>query len=192
MDPSIPLDSILNEPLNNCPDKESDINKLMLEVDYLKRQLDIETRAHYDAENAISALHSKFRKIQGESSLSSSDIYKLKFEASEERVKSLEDKLKTMPLRDRTNLPVGDIIKNRDSISKYEEEIRYYKLENYKLQEILNESNGKLSQLTLDFKQSKSKEALLSEQLDRLQKDLESTERQKELLSSHKTAETAI
>ncbi|KAF4003457.1 Myosin head (motor domain) family protein [Saccharomyces cerevisiae] len=184
MDPSIPLDSILNEPLNNCPDKESDINKLMLEIDYLKRQLDIETRAHYDAENAISALHSKFRKIQGESSLSSSDIYKLKFEASEERVKSLEDKLKTMPLRDRTNLPVGDIIKNRDSISKYEEEIRYYKLENYKLQEILNESNGKLSQLTLDFRQSKSKEALLSEQLDRLQKDLESTERQKELLSS--------
>ncbi|CAI4991498.1 CGH_1_HP_G0067070.mRNA.1.CDS.1 [Saccharomyces cerevisiae] len=184
MDPSIPLDSILNEPLNNCPDKESDINKLMLEVDYLKRQLDIETRAHYDAENAISALHSKFRKIQGESSLSSSDIYKLKFEASEERVKSLEDKLKTMPLRDRTNLPVGDIIKNRDSISKYEEEIRYYKLENYKLQEILNESNGKLSQLTLDLRQSKSKEALLSEQLDRLQKDLESTERQKELLSS--------
>ncbi|AJU21351.1 Myo1p [Saccharomyces cerevisiae YJM1444] len=184
MDPSIPLDSILNEPLNNCPDKESDINKLMLEIDYLKRQLDIETRAHYDAENAISALHSKFRKIQGESSLSSSDIYKLKFEASEERVKSLEDKLKTMPLRDRTNLPVGDIIKNRDSISKYEEEIRYYKLENYKLQEILNESNGKLSQLTLDFRQSKSKEALLSEQLDRIQKDLESTERQKELLSS--------
>lgn len=41
-----------------------------------------------------------------------------------------------------------------------------------------------MSQLTLDFRQSKSKEALLSEQLDRLQKDLESTERQKELLSS--------
>nr|CAA37894.1 myosin heavy chain type II [Saccharomyces cerevisiae]prf//1806328A myosin II:SUBUNIT=heavy chain [Saccharomyces cerevisiae] len=161
MDPSIPLDSILNEPLDNCLTKSLILTNGNASVDYLKRQLDIETRAHYDAENAISALHSKFRKIQGESSLSSSDIYKLKFEASEERVKSLEDKLKTMPLRDRTNLPVGHIIKNRDSISKYEEEIRYYKLENYKLQEILNESNGKLSQLTLDLRQSKSKEALL-------------------------------
>lgn len=39
MDPSIPLDSILNEPLNNCPDKESDINKLMLEIDYLKKTI---------------------------------------------------------------------------------------------------------------------------------------------------------
>ena len=184
IDPSIQLNTILDEQSNNSSSKESDINKLMLEVEYLKRQLDIETKAHYDAENAISALHSKFRKIQAEGSMSSSEIYKLKFEASEERVKSLEDKLKTMPLRDRTNLPVGDIIKNRDSISKYEEEIRYYKLENYKLQEILNESNGKMSQLTLDLRQSKSKDALLSEQLERLQKDLESTERQKELLSS--------
>ncbi|CAI1718864.1 hypothetical protein SEUBUCD646_0O01910 [Saccharomyces eubayanus] len=183
MDPNIQLDSLLEEPLNRST-SESDINKLMSEVEYLKRQLDIEARAHYDAENVITALHDKFRKIQGEGSLSSSDIYKLKFEASEERVKSLEDKLKTMPLRDRTNLPVGDIIKNRDSISKYEEEIRYYKLENYKLQEILNESNGKLSKLTHELRQSNSKEALLSEQLARLQKDLESTERQKELLSS--------
>ncbi|CAI4063540.1 hypothetical protein SKDZ_08G0660 [Saccharomyces kudriavzevii ZP591] len=184
MDPNIQLDSILENSSNRSSGSESDINKLMMEVEYLKRQLDFETRAHCDAENVISALHSKFRKIQGEDSLSPSDIYKIKFEASEERVKSLEDKLKTMPLRDRTNLPVGDIIKNRDRISKYEEEIRYYKLENYKFQEILNESNGKLSQLALDLRQSKSKEVLLSEQLDRLQKDFESTERQKELLSS--------
>lgn len=161
--------------------KPSDVNieKLVLEVDHLRRQLQIETKAHCDAENVAAALHNKFNQIQR--SDSSSDIYRLKYEASEERAKSLETKLRSLPLKDKTNLP-GDIFTNRESISKYADEVRYHKLENYKLQEILGDSRRKVAALNHEIKQFNTKEVMLTEQIERLQKDLQSTERQNELM----------
>lgn len=161
--------------------KPSDVNieKLVLEVDHLKRQLEIETKARCDAEHVVSALHNKFSQIQR--SDSSSDIYRLKYEASEERAKSLETKLRSSPLKDRTNLG-GDIFTNRESISKFADEIRYHKLENYKLQEVLADSSNKIAGLNHEIKQFNTKEVLLNEQIERLQKDLEATERQNELM----------
>ncbi|CDF88146.1 BN860_03378g1_1 [Zygosaccharomyces bailii CLIB 213] len=163
--------------------KPSDINleKLVLEIDHLKRQLDIETKARYDAENVVSALHNKFSQIQR--SDSSSDIYRLKYEASEERAKSLENKLRHTPLKDRTNL-AGSIFTNRENFSKYADEVRFHKLENYKLQEVLADSNKKISKLSHEIKQSSAKEVMLSEQIERLEKDLHSTEGQNQMLAS--------
>lgn len=162
--------------------KSSEINteKLLLEVDHLKRQLELETRSRCDAENVASALHSKFSQIQR--SDSSHDIFRLKYEASEERAKSLESRLRSSPLRDKTNTS-GDIFTNRESVSKYADEVRFHKLENYKLQEILADSKKKLAALNHEAKQSNTKQVLLSEQIERLQKDLESTERQNELMT---------
>lgn len=165
----------------------SDVNieRLVLEVQHLKRQLDIETKARYDAENATSALHNKFNKIQEMDS--SSDIFRLKYEASEERVKALQNKLRGAgPLKDRTNLPLptGEIFMQRESISKFEDEVRFHKLENYKLQEVLSDSDNKISNLIHQVNQANSKEVLLAEQIIRLQKDLDSTERHNEVLNS--------
>lgn len=161
--------------------KPSDVNteKLVLEVDHLKRQLELETKSRCDAENVAAALHNKFSQIQR--SDSAHDIYRLKFEASEERAKSLETKLRSLPLRDRTNI-AGDIFTNRESLSKYADEVRFHKLENYKIQEVLADSNKKIAALSHEIKQSATKDILLTEQIERLQKDLESTERQNELL----------
>ncbi|CCF58329.1 hypothetical protein KAFR_0E01750 [Kazachstania africana CBS 2517] len=159
------------------------IEKLILEVQYLKRQLDVETKAHYDAENVAAALHEKFTKIQRVDS--SSDIYKLKFEASEQKVKSLENKIKHMPLKDRTNLQSsGEIFRNRKEYSKIDEELKAYKFENYKLQEHVDESYNLINKLNFEMKQASSKEALLNEQIQMLAKDLEGTERQKELFAN--------
>ena len=161
----------------------SDVNfeKLVLEVQYLRRQLEIEKKAHVDADNVASALHSKFGKMQ--SAGSSSDLYKLKYEASEEHVRNLENKLRENALHDRTNLAAGDIFKNRKGISKYEEEIRFQKLENYKLQEYLNDSGKQMNNLNLEIKQFRSKETLLNEQIHRLQQDLSNTSKQKDMIS---------
>lgn len=161
--------------------KPTEVNteKLVLEIDHLKRQLELETKSRCDAENVAAALHNKFSQIQR--SDSSHDIYRLKYEASEERAKSLETKLRSLPLKDRTNT-TGDIFTHRESVSKYADEVRFHKLENYKLQEILADAQKKMVSLDHELKQSATKEILLSEQIERLQKDLESTERQNELL----------
>lgn len=156
--------------------------KLVLEVQYLRRQLEVEKKAHIDAENVASALHNKFGKMQ--SAGSSSDLYRLKYEASEEHVKNLESKLKDTALHDRTNLAAGDIFKNRKGISKYEEELRFQKLENYKIQEYLNDSEKQINNLTFEIKQFRSKETLLNDQIQRLEQDLSSTIKQKEMISS--------
>lgn len=177
------LDIDIEEELKEVTASETNTEKVLLEVEHLKRQLAIETRAHKEAEAAISALHAKFEKIQG--SESSSDIYKIKYEASEEHVKALESKLRSMPLKDRTNLPSGEIFTNKDSVSRYEEELRYLKLENFKLQEKLNEFDNVCASLKHEIKQGSVKEILLQEQLERVQNDLRSTEKQKEILTSN-------
>ncbi|KAL3235178.1 Myosin-1 [Nakaseomyces bracarensis] len=173
----------IEEELKSISVSEANTDKVLLEVEHLKRQLAIETRAHKEAEAAISALHAKFEKIQGTES--SSDIYKIKYEASEEHVKALETKLRSLPLKDRTNLPSGEIFTNKDSVSRYEEELRYLKLENFKLQEKLNDFDSVCSSLKHEIKQGSVKEILLQEQLERVQNDLKSTERQKEILASN-------
>lgn len=170
----------LDAELSQLKPSEVNVERLLLEVDHLKRQLELETKSRYDAENVAAALHNKFSQIQR--SDSSHDIYRLKYEASEERAKSLESRLRSVPLRDKTNT-AGDIFTNRESVSKYADEVRFHKLENYKLQEILADSQKKLALLNREAKQSSTKEALLSEQIERLQKDLESTERQNELMT---------
>lgn len=173
----------LDEELNNIQEPENNSEKLLLEVQYLKRQLEVEKKAHSDAENVATALHDKFNKIQRVNS--ASDIYKLKFEASEERIRTLENKLNATPLKDRTNVPTGpDIFKNRGSVSKYEDEIRFQKLENYKLQEHLNETTKAIDALQYEKRQLHSKETLLNEQIDRIEHDLNNSERQKEMLTN--------
>lgn len=171
----------LDKELQDLKPSEVNLEKLVLEVDHLKRQLDIETKARYDAENVVAALHNKFSQIQR--SDSSSDIYRLKYEASEERAKSLENKIRQLPLKDRTNLP-GSIFTNRDNISKYADEVRFHKLENYKLQEILADSNKRIANLNSEIKQFAARESLLTAEIDRLQKDLHSTEGQNQMLSA--------
>ncbi|GAV48167.1 hypothetical protein ZYGR_0I04640 [Zygosaccharomyces rouxii] len=175
--PSVDLD----KELQDLKPSEVNLEKLVLEVDHLKRQLDIETKARYDAENIVAALHNKFSQIQR--SDSSSDIYRLKYEASEERAKSLENKLRQVPLKDKTNLP-GSIFTNRDNVSKYADEVRFHKLENYKLQEILVDSNKKIANLNNEIKQFTSRESLLTAEIERLEKDLHSTEGQNQMLSA--------
>ncbi|CCD24497.1 myosin 1 NDAI_0D01830 [Naumovozyma dairenensis CBS 421] len=170
----------LDKELTDVKPDEVNLEKMVLEVQHLKRQLEIQTKAQYDAENVASALHEKFNKIQRADS--ASDIFKLKYEASEERIKALENKLKHNPLKDRTNLPSGDIFINRDSVTKYEEEVRFHKLENYKLQETIADANNKISHLNHDIRQSQSREELHKEQIVRLKKNLESIEYQKGLL----------
>lgn len=169
----------LDAELSKLKPLEVNTEKLVLEVDHLKRQLELEIKSRCDAENVAAALHNKFNQIQR--SDSSHDIYRLKYEASEERAKSLETKLRSLPLRDRTNI-TGDIFTNRESVSKYADEIRFHKLENYKLQEILVDAKKKIASLGHEIKQSATKDILLTEQIERLQKDLDSTERQNELL----------
>ncbi|GAV53181.1 hypothetical protein ZYGR_0AI04640 [Zygosaccharomyces rouxii] len=171
----------LDKELQDLKPSEVNLEKLVLEVDHLKRQLDIETKARYDAENVVAALHNKFSQIQR--SDSSSDIYRLKYEASEERAKSLENKLRQLPLKDKTNLP-GSIFTNRDNVSKYADEVRFHKLENYKLQEILVDSNKKIANLNSEIKQFASRESLLTAEIERLEKDLHSTEGQNQMLSA--------
>lgn len=171
----------LHKELQDLRPSEVNLEKLVLEVDHLKRQLDIETKARYDAENIVAALHNKFSLIQ--KSDSSSDIYRLKYEASEERARSLENKLRQLPLKDKTNLP-GSIFTNREDISKYADEIRFHKLENYKLQEILVDSNKKIANLNNEIRQFTSKEPLLTAEIERLEKDLHATEGQNQMLST--------
>ena len=177
---NIPVD--LEKELDENSSSDVNFEKLVLEVQYLRRQLEIEKKAHVNAENVASALHNKFGKMQ--SAGSSSDLYKLKYEASEEHVKNLEGKLRENALHDRTNLAAGDIFKNRKGISKYEEEIRFQKLENYKMQEYLNDSSKQMNNLNLEIKQFKSKETLLNEQIHRLEQELSNTIKQKDMIST--------
>ncbi|AAS51294.2 ACR068Wp [Eremothecium gossypii ATCC 10895] len=156
--------------------------KLLLEIDYLKRQLEHERNARVNAEHVASSLHSKFRQIQRSDSIP--DIYKLKYEASEERVRALESKLMSSPLKDKTNTSNGEIFLHRESISKYEDELKLHKLENYKLQDYLKESNKQLSTLTHELKVAKMAETAMHDQLVQLEQDLASTEKQKQLLQS--------
>lgn len=169
----------LDKELKNLPAIDVNIEKLVLEVQHLKRQLNIESKARTDAENVASALHGKFNKIQKVDS--SSNIYKLKFEVSEDRIKSLENRLKTTPTHSPSN---GDIFKNRQSVSQYEEDVRLQKLENFKLQDILNESDKQIAILQFEIKQLHSKETLLNEQILRLEHDLNDSEKQRSLAIS--------
>lgn len=172
----------LDKELEEGSNVDISFEKLVLEVQYLRRQLEVEKRAHTDAENVASALHNKFGKMQ--SAESSSDLYKLKYEASEDHVKVLENKLKETALHDRTNLAAGDIFINRKGVSKHEEELRFQKLENYKLQEFLNDSAKQVNNLNFEVKQFKSRETLLNDQIERLEQDLSSTIKQNEMISA--------
>lgn len=179
----------IEELLNEVEPIEINHEKLILEVEYLKGKLKDERQARLDVENAASALHGKFRQIR--KSDSSSGIYKLKYEASEERVKMLESKIHSQPLKDRTNVGNREMFTRRESISKYEEDLRFHKIENYKLQELLVDSEKKRNVLNREIKQFQTNEIALTDQINRLEKDLKSTEKQNELLSasakSHKT-----
>ncbi|CAR24911.1 myosin 1 [Lachancea thermotolerans CBS 6340] len=172
----------LEEVLGQIEPVEINHEKLILEVEYLKGQLEAQKIARLDAENAASALHTKFRQIQR--SDSSSDIFRLKYEASEQRVKSLESKMTAYPLRDRTNTASREIFTHRESISKYEEDLRFYRLENYKLQDLLVESEKQINALNKCVKKNQADRVVLGEQLTRAMKDLEVTERQNALLAT--------
>ncbi|CCK70935.1 myosin 1 KNAG_0F02720 [Huiozyma naganishii CBS 8797] len=172
----------LDKELGESTLTDINVEKLVLEVQYLRRQLEVEKNVRTNAENVTKALHQKFDKIQKVDS--TSNIYKLKFEASEERIKSLESKLHSGVLRDKTNtLNAGNIFRNRDNAAKYEEEIRFQKIENYKLQEHLNETNKQITSLSFEIKQYGSKEKMLENHIDVLKQDLEDAEKQKELLN---------
>lgn len=176
------LDVDIEKELQSLPTVDVNVEKLNLEVQHLKRQLNLESKARIDAENVAAALHGKFNKIQKDDS--SSNIYKLKFEASEERVKSLEKKLRSVP---KNSPSTGDLFKNRQTVSQYEEDVRSQKLENYKLQDTLIESDKTISKLQFEVKQLHSKETLLNEQISRLEENLNDSEKQKKLIMSTMT-----
>ncbi|SCU86854.1 LAME_0D07910g1_1 [Lachancea meyersii CBS 8951] len=172
----------LEEILSQVEPVELNHEKLILEIAHLRSQLQAEKQARSDAENAASALHSKIRQIQR--SDSSSDIFRLKYEASEQRVKSLESKITSQALRDKTNLTNGEIFIQRGSISKYEEDLKLYKLEKYKLQDLLVESEKQINNLKKGLRQYQTDKAALAEELARLKKELDVSERQNRLLST--------
>lgn len=176
------LDIDLEEILSEIEPVEINHEKLILEVEYLKGQLEAEKIVRLDAENAAAALHTKFRQIQR--SDSSSDIFRLKYEASDLRVKSLESRITSHSLRDRTNTGNREIFTHRESIAKYEEDLRFYRLENYKLQDLLVESEKQINSLSKCVKQHQTDRAAMNESMVRLKKDLEVAERQNELLST--------
>ncbi|CCE63324.1 hypothetical protein TPHA_0E02320 [Tetrapisispora phaffii CBS 4417] len=174
-----------NELLKVDNTSEISAKQLTLEAQYLRKQLEIETKARYDAEAKLSSLSKKFEKSSGDAISSPNLITKLK--ASEEKVRQLEIRLKSMsPLRDRTNInpPAGNIFLNRENIGKYEDEVRFYKLENYKLQEFLNNADKKINSLVHSLKQSDTKTALLIDNLERLKVDTEKTNEHNDVLTS--------
>lgn len=177
------IDVDLDKELMETSPVDINLEKLVLEVQYLKRQLELETKAKGDAEKVASALHQKFNKIERVDS--SSNIYKLKYEASEERAKALEDKLKSnIPKNRASTYSLGDLFTNRDNISKYEEDIKFQKLENYKLQELLEDTSKQIESMEYEIRQLNSKEILLNDHIQRLEQDLANAEKQRDLLSN--------
>ena len=115
---------------------------------------------------------------QHDKSTYSAEYYRKKYEASEKHAKELELKLGQFILRDRTNLP-----NTPNTPSKTDEELRAQKMNNFRLQEILNEANKKVNLLTSELKQFTLKENLLNENINRLQKELDTAKNQKEMIS---------
>lgn len=176
------LDVDLEKELGDVAPIDFNHEKMMLELDYLKRQLYSESRAREEAENVAAVLHKKFKQIHRSDSVS--DIFKLKYEASEALVQSLESKLNSSPMKNRTSLSNKDIFTRKNSVSKYAEDLKFHKLENYKLQELLVEHQKQISDLNREINRSRATEAVLMDQISRLEKDLESTEKQNDLLAS--------
>ncbi|SCU88056.1 LADA_0E07910g1_1 [Lachancea dasiensis] len=171
----------MDEIMNQVEPVEINQEKLILEIEHLKSQLKFEKQARHDAENAASALHSKFRQIQ--KSDSSSDIFRLKYEASEQRLRSLESKFTSSAPRDKTNLSNGEIFTQRVSISKYEEDLRFQRLENYRLQDLLVESEKAVTMMKKNVLHLQTERSVLSDDYSRLQKNLDVSERQNQLLT---------
>ncbi|CEP62051.1 myosin 1 LALA0_S04e06634g [Lachancea lanzarotensis] len=172
----------VEEILSQVEPVELNHEKLILEVEYLRSHLHTEKQARLDAENAASALHSKLKQIQR--SDSSSDIFRLKYEASEQRLKTLESKFMSQALRDKTNLSNGEIFTQRGAVAKYEEDLRFFKLENYKLQDLLNESEKQTTHFKKIIKQHQSEKSALKDELTQLRKEVDVSERRNHLLAT--------
>ncbi|SCU93908.1 LAFA_0F18866g1_1 [Lachancea sp. 'fantastica'] len=172
----------VEEILSEVEPVEVNHEKLILEVEYLRSQLNTEKQARLDAENAASALHNKMRQIQR--SDSSSDIFRLKYEASEQRLKTLESKFMSQALRDKTNLSNGELFTHRGAVAKYEEDLRFFKLENYKLQDLLVEAEKQTTNMKKVIKQHQSDKFALKDELTQLHKELDVSERRNQLLAA--------
>ncbi|KAG0678914.1 hypothetical protein C6P41_004391 [Kluyveromyces marxianus] len=177
-------ESKLNNELQNIDRFEINQEKMLLEVDFLKKQLEKEMEARKSAERVAVALHQKFSQI--ERSDSSADIYKLRYEAKEDYVKSLESRLNpSSPLKDKTNVTNGDIFKHRESFEKYEEEVQRYKVEANRMHSLLNEYQDKINELTLSYNKSMITETSLKEQVAHLEDELKTIEQQKTMIQSN-------
>lgn len=173
----------LDEELENIDKFELNQEKMLLEIDFLKRQLTKEMNARKNAERVASALHQKVGQIQR--SDSSADIFKLRYEANEDYVKSLEMRQNSSPFRDKTNIINGDIFKHRESFEKYEEELQPHRVESNRLHSSLVEYQNKLHDLTLDYNKSLVTEASLREQIAQLDDELKTVEQQKNMIQSN-------
>ncbi|CCH58825.1 hypothetical protein TBLA_0A10470 [Henningerozyma blattae CBS 6284] len=186
---NLPHDTMMTIDRELKESKPSDINveKILLEIEHLKRQLEIETKAKIDAENSVAALHDKFKRIQR--SDSSSEIYKLKYEASAEKIRTLESKLSREPLKPLSNVSSNDLFNKRESISKYDEDLRAYRLEILNLKEIMKNSDKGVATLQKRLEEKSLNENLLLDRIKILEKDLDTTEHQNELLSKTLTSQ---
>ncbi|EDO16376.1 hypothetical protein Kpol_1051p25 [Vanderwaltozyma polyspora DSM 70294] len=156
---------------------EMDVQKLVLELHHIKEQLEIETKARYDAENALSSLENKQRNVSNP--IQGSIFSRLNKNKKNEQINKFVDHNNPVPLKDRTNLPLPSLTNSNyshDDYRKYEDEVRFHKLENYKLQEVLNDSDKKMNNLVHLVKQASAKETLQSEQISTLQLNLEASE----------------
>ena len=172
----------LEKELSNVDNFEANQEKMMLEIDFLKRQLTKEMEARKNAESVANTLHQKVGQIHR--SDSAADIYKLRYEANEDYVKSLESRLSGLPLKDKTNVINGDIFKHRDSFEKYEEEMTRQRIETNRAQALLAEYEAKLQQLNLAFNKSQVTEASLRNEVAQLEDELNTVENQKISLHS--------
>ncbi|CDO94708.1 unnamed protein product [Kluyveromyces dobzhanskii CBS 2104] len=168
--------------LENIDNFEINQEKMLLEIDFLKKQLSKEMNSRKNAERVAGALHQKVGQIQR--SDSSADIFKLRYEANEDYVKSLESRQNHLPLRDTTNITNGDIFKHRESFEKYEEELQRYKVETNRMHSSLADYQGKLHDLTLNFNKSLVTESSLREQITQLEDELKIVEDQKNMIQS--------
>lgn len=172
----------ISKEFENIDNLGSNQEKLLLEIDFLKRQLSKEKEARTNAENVAGLLHQKVGQITR--SDSTADIYKLRYEANEDYVKSLESRLSSTPLKDRTNVINGDLFKHRESFEKYEEELKQHRVETFHMQEKLAEYESKLNQLTLIYNKSQLSEAALKEEIQQINVELKTVENQKNHMQS--------
>ncbi|KAH3899381.1 myosin 1 SCDLUD_004824 [Saccharomycodes ludwigii] len=160
----------IDEVLKTCGQVDYNQEKLILEIDDLRRELQKERRAREDAENVSNLLSTKI------TNMSRVDLHSIVSDLQFERGLPT----KTLPFSDSYNTYNA----NSDLITRFQNDISKYKLENMKLKDALNNYHSRMMNLKNEFLASQSKEKMLHSELDALHEDFSIAEKQNSLFSS--------